>query len=371
MAQPIMVGCDLHDETMLLMIARGREEPQRISVKNTSTGRRRMIEELKKSADGAPILFAYEASGQGFGLYDELTAAGMTCFVLAPTKIVRSTQGKRQKTDEKDAKDLLELLRGHVLAGNRLPQVWIPDLQTRDDRELVRTRLDLADKRTAVKTQIKGLLKRHGLTRPAAVGKGWTRCFVAWLKGLLRQPEQGLGWCGAMRSLLRQVEFLDAELECLDQELENLVTAPRYAAPVAELLKLRGVGVLTALVFLTEVGDLNRFKNRRQISAYLGLAPSSHESGQCGDRKGHITHQGPSRVRRVLCQATWCRVRGEGPAQAAYQRIAERNPKRKKVAIVAGMRQLGVLMWHRALEATGGPARARRVRREACTAPAG
>ena len=172
MAQPIMVGCDLHDRTMLLKIARGLEKPQTLSVKNTAGSRQQMITKLKAIADGAEVIFVYEASGQGFGLHDELTAAGITCFVLAPTKIVRSTQQKRQKTDEKDAEDLLELLRAHQLAGNRLPKVWIPDMQTRDDRELVRARLDLADKLTAVKTQIKGLLKRHGLTRPENAAKG-------------------------------------------------------------------------------------------------------------------------------------------------------------------------------------------------------
>jgi transposase len=139
---------------------------------------------------------------------------------------------------------------------------------------------------------------------------------------------------------------------------------------VAELMKLKGVGVLTALVFLTEVGDLGRFENRRQISAYLGLAPSAHETGQCGDRKGHITRQGPSRVRRVLCQATWSRIRSDGAAQIAYQRLVKKNPKRKKIAVVAGMRQLAVLMWHRGQERAGSTTSNPMVRREACCAPA-
>ena len=57
------------------------------------------------------MIFAYEASGQGFGLYDELTAAGFECHVLAPTKIARSTQHRHRKTDEQDAEQILQLLR--------------------------------------------------------------------------------------------------------------------------------------------------------------------------------------------------------------------------------------------------------------------
>ena len=370
MAQPIMVGCDLHDRMMLLKIARGPDKPQTVSVKNTAADRRRMIAQLQAQAAGAEVMFVYEASGQGFGLYDELTAAGIRCFVLAPTKLRRSTQQKRQKTDEKDAEDLLELLRAHLLAGNRLPKIWIPDQQTRDDRELVRTRLDLADKQTAVKTQIKGLLKRHGLARPDDVGKGWTRGYLAWLKVLSKLPEHA-DWRAALGSLLRQMDFLDQELERLDQELLRLLDSPRYASAAAELVKLKGVGPLTALVFLAEVGDLSRFANRRQISAYLGLAPSSHESGECGDRKGHITRQGPSRVRRVLCQATWSRVRSDGAAHCAYERIVLKNPKRKKIALVALMRRLAVLMWHRARAARGIATPDLVVRRAAHAAPAG
>jgi transposase len=370
MAQPIMVGCDLHDRTMLLKIARGREKPQMLSVKNTCEGRRQMITKLRGFAGDAETIFVYEASGQGFGLHDELTAAGITCFVLAPTKIVRSPQQKRQKTDEKDAEDLLDLLRAHVLAGSRLPKVWIPDLQTRDDRELVRTRLDLADKLSAVKTQLKGLLKRHGVVRPDAAGIGWTRRYEAWLRSVSLDLQRGAGLRGALCSLLRQLESLDQELGRLERELASLVAAPRYAAPVAELVKLKGVGILTALVFLTEVGDLGRFENRRQISAYLGLAPSSHESGECDDRKGHITRQGPARVRRVLCQATWSRVRSDGAAQISYQRLVKKHPKRKKIAVVAGMRQLAVLMWHRGREGARSTTSDPLVRREACCAPA-
>ena len=294
---------------------------------------------------------AYEASGQGFGWYDELIAAGIECHVLAPTKMARSVQQERNKTDEKDAEQILQLLRGHVLAGNPLPTVWVPDPQTRDDREGVRCRLDAAEKLTAVKTQVQSLLKRSHQARPAGLGQGWTRRFWAWLRGLCRDEAQGLGLRETLTSLLRQLEFLEQEVRRLDQALLRLAAAPRYEATVNRVVQqLTGVGVLTALVFLTEVGDLRRFANRRQISAYLGLAPRSYESGSASDRKGHITRQGPSRVRRVLCQAAWARVRSAGPDQAAYQRIGARNPKHKKIATVAVMRRLAVRIWHQARE---------------------
>jgi transposase len=355
MHQIIMVACDLHDKTMLLKVARGCEAAETFSITNTAAGRKKLFEQLarrSREACGAAVIFAYEASGQGFGLYDEVTEAGFTCHVLAPTKIARSPQHRRGKTDDRDAEQILQLLRGHALAGNPLPSVWVPDQQTRDDRELVRTRQDLAEKIALLKSQIQSLLKRNHLRRPDRVGKGWTRFFLAWLRGLTTDRAYSVGMRTMLASLLRQLDFCEQELEHLDLHgISQLAESERYLTQIQQLMRLSGVGVLTALTFLTELGDLRRFSNRRQLSAYLGLAPSSYESGAQSDRKGHITRQGPSRVRRVLCQAAWARVRTEGPDQRAYERIKLKNPKRTKIAVVAIMRRLAVRMWHQACRA--------------------
>src|ERR1035438_3242220 len=92
MSKVIMIGCDLHEDSMLLKIAVGTETPETRSVKNSSRGRQAMIADLQRRAKtlgGARVVFAYEASGQGFGLYDQLTDAGIEGYVLAPTKIDR------------------------------------------------------------------------------------------------------------------------------------------------------------------------------------------------------------------------------------------------------------------------------------------
>jgi transposase len=210
MAKCIMVGCDLHDKTMLLMIAEGRDRALKRSYDNNPSGRKAMIAALKKRASdagGARVFFAYEASCQGFGLHDELTDTGFACYVLAPTKIAKSVKQRRDKTDEKDAQRLLELLRGHVLAGNELPTVWVPDPQTRDDREVVRARLDATEKLTRLKAQAKSLLKRNGLKKPSGLGKGWTGKYRAWLRELLGEDSAlSPGGRVGLGTLLRQLQ---------------------------------------------------------------------------------------------------------------------------------------------------------------------
>lgn len=350
MGDPILVACDLHDKTMVLLLARGREGARKLTLPNTLAGQEKLIGMLRDQASqagGARVIFAYEASCLGFGLHDALSEAGFECFVLAPTRIPRSAEQKRRKTDHKDAEQILDLLRAHVLAGVALPAVWIPDPQTRDDREIVRTRLDLAQKSAALKTQVQSLLKRNHRRRPVGVGQGWTKAFWAWLRGLAQEPELGPGTRDTLSSLLRQLEFFEEELERVDYLLLRLANDPRYAAALQKITALQGVRALTALVFLTEIGDLNRFTNRRQLSAYLGLVPSCRESGSRNDCKGHITRQGSAHVRRVLCQASWSRIRAEGADEDAYLRLVLKNPKHKKIAVVAVMRRLAIRMWHR------------------------
>jgi transposase len=349
-----MVACDLHDRSMLLKLAQGREPAEKVSLANTAAGRKRLLTllgERSAALGGAEVIVAYEASSLGFGLYDLLVGAGFRCHVLAPNKISRPVGHARNKTDEKDADLILETLRGHVLAGNRLPAVWIPDRQTRDDRELVRARLDAASKIIGLKAQIKNFLKRHGLERPPGVGKGWTKAFHAWLRGLATGPSAlGPGARQVLPSLLRQLKHLEEEGKLLEQQIVELAVSPRYVQAYYRVSSISGVGLLSAMTFLTEIGDPQRFANRRQVAAYFGLVPSAHESGERSDRKGHITRQGSGRMRRVLCQAVWSRLRYDEAAQEAYYRIARRNPKRRKVAVVAGMRRLVTQMWHRACD---------------------
>jgi transposase len=355
MKEHIMVGCDLHDKNMLIKVAHDRGKPAQESFGNTIGGRKRMIHVLKKQASeagDATVVFAYEASYMGFGLYDELTEAGFQCHVLAPTKIARSVKHRRRKTDARDAERLLEIVRGHVLGGNEMPSVWIPDYRTRDDRELVRMRLEVGRKITAVKSQILVLLKRNSIRKPQKMGKNWTKKHREWLNESVEQESAlPVGARYALSSLVRQLMALEREVLRLEKHIEELARTERYALPVRKLKKLKGVGTLTAMTYLTEMGDLSRFGNRRQVGAFLGLVPSSNESGEKDDRKGHITHHGPPRVRKVLCQAVWSRVRTDPNEKKVYERIVARNPKHKKIAIVAAMRRLAVKMWHEGLKA--------------------
>jgi transposase len=351
MPNTIICGMDAHDNTLSNRIGVNRETPETKTVKNTQDGRQKLIQHLKAIAhknEEARIIIAYEASPLGFGIYDDCVEAGIECHILAPTKMPKAVKDRKKKYDERDAQRIFELLRAHVLAGNDLPDIWIPDHQTRDDREMVRSRVDAGKKLTALKTQVQMLLKRNKAVKPKDVGDSWTKTHRRWLEEL----ELKKGARIALSSLLRQIASLEEESNILDKEIESLSKTDRYRlAAEALVVQIKGVGLLTAMVYLTEIGDMRRFNNRKEIGSYLGLVPSSNESGEDCDRKGHITREGPARVRKVLCQATWVRVAHDEEEARVYQRIVKKNPKHKKIAVVASMRRLGVLMWHIAWDA--------------------
>src|SRR5919197_907366 len=242
----------------------------------------------------------------------------------------KSVEQRKHKNDDRDADDVVEKLRGHVLAGNRLPTVWVPDQQTRDDRELIRGRLDLVEKQTAMKAQIQMLLKRHGVEKPSGLGAGWTVAYRRWLTGLSESESLRWGSRQALNSLIHQLTFIETEIERMEKPLEQLANEPRHQPFVEELTQECGVGRLTALAYRTEIGYAGRFRRGRQVGQFVGLTPTSHESGEQNDRKGHISRQGPPRLRKMLCLASWVHIRHDAQARRMYQELVSRNPKKKK-----------------------------------------
>jgi transposase len=330
-----------------------KEPAKKAAFDHTVQGKRKMIADLKrqaKEAGGARIVVAYEASGLGYSLYDELTAAGIECHVLSPSGIKRSVKGRKRKTDAEDARLIQEVVRGYVLAGIEMPTVWVPDVQTRQDRELVRMRLTAGVQARRFKNQVQSFLKRNGLRKPAGMAQAWSVPHRKWLASLTRAASLAEAVRLALASLLRQMEALEKEVEQLDEALERLAQDERYANASRALQEHKGVGLLAAMVYLTEIGDASRFANRRKIANYWGIVPSCFESGEADDRKGHITHHGSARVRHVLCQVVWSQIRTCPEEMARYMKIVERNPKHKMIAVVAMMRRTAIRLWHTALE---------------------
>ena len=223
------------------------------------------------------------------------------------------------------------------------------------------------------------LLLRLGIAEPCET-KRRTQRYWAWLQtARLEQPLQQ----AVLEDAIEAVEVATGRLKRLERHLKSAATTRQHAPLIAALQSLRGVGLVTAVTRVAELGDLGRFANPRPLMAYLGLVPSEHASG-ASQRRGRITRAGNAHVRQVLVQAAWHdrqapkltraleqRQAGQpaavttvaGLAQerlhTRYRKLAGRKGRPK--AVIAVARELAGFVWalarahadHQAIQATG------------------
>jgi transposase len=154
--------------------------------------------------------------------------------------------------------------------------------------------------RTAARHRVAKQLRRHG--RLYREGKeAWTKRHQAWL-GCQRLADALAQ--RALSHMLSHLDAVDAQLAAIDHELEQVATTEPWADPVRWLCSFRGIGLVTALGLLAEVGDFRRFGHPRELMSYLGLTPSEYSSGD-QQHRGHITKCGNRHARRLLVEAAW------------------------------------------------------------------
>lgn len=104
------------------------------------------------------------------------------------------------------------------------------------------------------------------------------------------------------------------------------------------------MGPRTAEKLVATVDDPGRFATGKQVGCYLGLTQRVYQSGQML-REGKISKMGDVHLRTLLIEAAWSSVRREGPMKSLFDRVSRGMKNRRKVAIVAVARHLGVTAW--------------------------
>ena len=346
MSKRIYVGLDVHLNSIVAVWQTAGGRAHWMVVEPTEEG----FERLSQAVQGHEVWAAYEASSCGWEAHDELSRRGWKVFVLAPTHLPKSVKSRKRKNDREDAQMLLQVLMGHGELGSKLPAVWVPGQRVREDREIVRRRLAVGEKLGRVKAEIRSLLRMHRVKTPGTLKSPWTQKYQAWLTGLCgAEGTLGASVKEGLASQVRELKFFQEESERLQGAIEKLSQEEAYRGATERMTRRQGVATLTAMTYLLEMGDVNRFKNRQQVGCYLGLVPTSDESGEQNNRKGHITRMGPARIRKVLNQAAWACLTFDETLRAWYKPLAERRGK--KIAIVAVMRRLGIELWREAKSA--------------------
>ena len=318
------------------------------------------LENLKQKLgmqDTYDIECGYEAGCLGYSLYNQLTAAGVKCVILAPTTML-TQQGQRIKTDARDAHMIAQCLS----YGGYHP-VYIPTEKDNAVKEYLRMREDHKKALKKIKQQINAFCLRQGKYYE---GTKWTIAHLKWLKKLeLAAMNQE-----TLEEYLASYDEQTAKIERFDSRIEEIAGQTEYAEKVKKLGCFLGIKTYTALSLIVETGDYKRFQKGNIYAAYLGLAPGEHSSAEKVKRLG-ITKAGNRHLRLLLVEAAGgickgavghkskaLRKRQEGNGaeiisyadkansrmRSKYYRLI-RHGKKRNVAVAAIARELACFVW--------------------------
>lgn len=349
------LGMDVHKDFIYCVILGSGTSDTPITERKLLNDKLALKKWISKWDNAYDLRSCYEASSCGYVVHRWLKEMGIHCEVIAPSLIPTKT-GDKVKTDRKDAFKLARLHRA-----GELTSVYVPTEEDEAVRALIRCREAIKREIIASRHYVLKFLSLKGLTYHG--GKNWTREHWRYIKGLRLEGADGI----TLSNYIALLEFKLQQQAGLDREIEVLAYSDRYKDLVGRLLCLRGVGILTAMVIVSEVQDFSRFASPRELMAYFGIVPSEHSSGN-SQNKGGITKTGNSRVRRILIEASWHyqkqpavgeklkkRQEGQSPEVIAHSWKAQQRlhkkfwsiamRKEKCKAVVAVARELTGFIW--------------------------
>jgi transposase len=286
-----------------------------------------LIEYLRKHFPGAKYLCVYEAGYFGFWIHDALREQGVDCLVAHPADVPTKDKERRNRNDTVDARKLARSLRnGELIA------LYVPERKALEDRSLVRMRMSMVKKRTRCKNQVKGLLSFYGYTIPDELAKShWSRNFINWLGSLEFQGESGKQ---TLQALLDELKHLRQSIAQLTRQIRALAQQEPYRTNVQYLKSIPGISTFTAMVLLTEIVDINRFKRLDHLASYVGLVPGEDSSGE-QERNTGISHRRNAYLRALLIESSWIAVKKDPSLLMSFNQLTKRMPKNRAIVRIA------------------------------------
>jgi transposase len=280
----------------------------------------------------------YEACGFGYELAWWLQGQQIATTVIAPSRVERAP-GLAVKTDRLDVGRMARKLEERQLRG-----IYIPPRAVHERRQVGRTYAQCVKERKRAQIRVRSLLQEQGRLGPPP-SAGWP-AYATWLATqALPAP---IAQC--VHSVQRLRALADQEAKRLQGELRQLGRHPDYAVVTQALRAQPGIGALSAIRLVLELGDMARFPRSGSLPRYLGLTPSEYSSGEVV-RRGHLLKCGPGALRALVLQCAWAAVsKAKDPAlRAVFERLAPRLGRKR--AIIAVARRLTIALRRRWLEA--------------------
>lgn len=280
------------------------------------------------------LIYAYEAGGTGYSLYDQLVNQKQDCIMAHPPSIQKAPKD-RVKTNRIDSQKLSDQLCSGELKGIRVPSETYRHL-----RQLVDLRQQYVRACVQTKQRIKALLLFENVQLPQDMDRNWSQKFLASIRKLSSELKS-----------VPQLK-LTALLDDLGHHRERLLWSCRQLRQfclanedihknIGYLRSIPGFGFVVSTYILARIGDPKHLRHLNELGSFAGVVPTEYSTGDdiC---RGNITHMGDSLFRSLLVEAAWIAIRKDKELDQFYHRIKSKHPPQHgaRIAIVAVARKL-------------------------------
>lgn len=323
--QNIYVGFDVHLKSWTVTIMTDKltlktfNQPPKAEV---------LYNHLVTNYPGGTYHTAYEAGFCGYRIHNTLKSFGVDSIVVNPADIPTTDKEKVQKEDARDSKKIARSLRN----GDLTP-IYVPSNKTLSDRGLIRTRSTLVKDMTRNKNRMKSFLHFNGIEIPETFAKQkvWSKNFIKWLKEI-EMPE--MSGKQSLNATIEASEYLRTSVLKVTNQIKELSKSSQYQEQIGLLRTLPGIGLITAMIILTELETINRFENFDKLCGFIGLIPSTRSSGE-DDVVGNITRRGHSILRGAIIESAWVAVRLDPALTLSYHEFCKRMEPNKAIIKIA------------------------------------
>lgn len=284
-----------------------------------------LYSKVKKEYSGYSVEIVYECGCFGYWAHRKFESYDWKSFVVNPSDIPRINKEKYEKTDSIDARKLSKYLKAGLLRS-----VSIPSLQREHLRSLFRRRVQLVKNIKKLKSILKAQLLYFGVKIPEKLdNSSWTKEFRDWIKALNWEYQTSKQM---VMSNITQIEFLHNEINAVGTGLRQYCEG-NYNKDYNLLKSVPGIGPLTAICFISEVGDIRRFNNFKQLACLIGMMPSTYQSANTNITKG-LTPRALRIMRSYLIEASWQAIRID-PVMREYYKSHEGKKPNDRIVKVA------------------------------------
>jgi transposase len=272
---------------------------------------------------------AYEAGFCGFWICRYFKEKGIDCIVVNPADIPTSDSERRKREDRRDSRKI-----ARELSKNELKAIHLPSVKTQEDRFLLRTRQRIVWDLTRYKCRIISALYFQGIHFPPQFQNSnthWSNRFTCWLEQIKLTQESGKR---AFEFMLSEIKHLRTNLLLANRKIREMSKSETYQLPAQRILKVSGIGIITAMTLLTEIEDIHRFKSINHICSFTGLIPSMDNSADTV-KETQITPRSNRMLRSILIESAWMAIRRDPGLALKYHQLAHRMKPNQAIVRIA------------------------------------